>query len=82
MTKVDLNCTAYVLCIEFMKFIDIFYGILKELIIMKFYTKHCFHAHNNGIVEGIPIDRTRRNIIDILPYFKAFLVVNGLYSQV
>ncbi len=32
-------------------------------------------GHNNGIVEGIPIDRTRQNIVDILPYFKAFLVV-------
>ena len=29
-------------------------------------------GHNNGIVEGIPIDRTRRNIVNILPYFKAF----------
>ncbi len=26
-------------------------------------------GHNNGIDEGIPIDRTRRNIVDILPYF-------------
>ncbi len=25
----------------------------------QFYTKHCFHAHNNGIVECIPIDRDR-----------------------
>ncbi len=31
-------------------------------------------GHNNGIVEDIPIDRARRNIVDILPYFKAFLV--------
>ncbi len=31
-------------------------------------------GHNHGIVEGIPIDRTRRNIVDILPYFKAYLV--------
>ncbi len=28
-------------------------------------------GHNNGIIEGIPIDHTRRAIIDILPYFKA-----------
>ena len=33
----------------------------------EFYTKHCFHVHNNGIVEGVPIDRVG-NIIDILPY--------------
>ena len=31
--------------------------------------------HNNDIIEGIPIGHDRvRNIVDILPYFKAFLV--------
>ena len=37
-------------------------------IIDTFYTKHCFHAHNNGTVEGIPIDRDRvgKNV-DCLP---------------
>ncbi len=38
----------------------------KEQMVL-FYTKHCFHAHNSGIVEGIPIDRPRRNIIDSRP---------------
>ncbi len=31
-------------------------------------------GHNNGIVEGIPIDGPRRNIVDSRPYFKAILV--------
>ena len=41
-------------------------GCLNYCLILGFYTKHCFHAHN-GIVEGIPIDRARQNIVDILP---------------
>ncbi len=31
-------------------------------------------GHNNGIVEGIPIDRLRQKNVDFLPYFNAFLV--------
>ena len=29
------------------------HGILWHFKALKFYTKHCFHAYNNGIVKGI-----------------------------
>ncbi len=48
-------------------FSDPFYSMETRIENTKFYTKHCFHAHNNGIIEGIyRIDRVW-NIIDILP---------------
>ena len=45
----------------------------------KFYTKHCFHTHNNGIGEGIPIDRARWNIVDILPSRRRHFLSNPLW---
>ncbi len=36
---------------------------ISNSIIHVFYTKHCFHAHNNGIVEGVAINCVR-NIIE------------------
>ncbi len=38
-------------------------------------------GHNNGIVEAIPIDGPRRNIVDSRPYFKAFLVYIARYDS-
>ncbi len=44
-----------------------FYYFVFEVLGSRFYTKHCFHAHNNGIVEGIYRINRVRNIFDTHP---------------